>query len=221
MTSQLGKRNPDGGLLGPRFEEALVYATRLHARQKKKGTDVPYIAHLLGVASIVLTAGGDEDMAIAALLHDAVEDQGGLPRLYELEQKFGKRVASLVDACTDSYTLPQERKPDWRSRKDLYLRKIAEEGPDARLVSTADKLHNARQILSDYREHGDQVWLRFTAGRDGQLWYYRELVKAFRTAGGNNLLDELDRVVTELENLVSQTKHLDQRELTSSHVANG
>jgi (p)ppGpp synthase/HD superfamily hydrolase len=220
MASQSEKRATPGGPLGTRFEDALVYATRLHARQKKKGTDVPYIAHLLGVASIVLTAGGDEDMAIAALLHDAVEDQGGQPLLAQLEQKFGKRVADIVDACTDSYTLPGERKPEWRTRKDQYLQKITEESADARLVSAADKVHNARQILSDYREHGDQVWLRFTAGRQGQLWYYRELVKAFRAAGGNSLVDELDRVVTELERLVAQERNPVDKEFARSHVAN-
>ena len=190
--------------LGPRFEEALVYATRLHADQKKKGTETPYIAHLLGVAAIVLNEGGDEDMAIAALLHDAVEDQGGRPRLQEIQAFFGDRVAEIVEACTDSFAAPGEPKAEWRQRKAAYLSKIPGESADARIVSAADKLYNARQILADYRRQGDTVWSRFKAGREGQLWYYRELVSTFRRAGANSLVDELDRVVTELEQLTAQ-----------------
>ena len=190
--------------LGPRFEEALVYATRLHADQKKKGTETPYIAHLLGVAAIVLNEGGDEDMAIAALLHDAVEDQGGRPRLQEIQAFFGDRVAEIVEACTDSFAAPGEPKAEWRQRKAAYLAKIPGENADARIVSAADKLYNARQILADYRRQGDTVWSRFKAGREGQLWYYRALVSAFRRAGANSLVDELDRVVTELEQLIAQ-----------------
>ena len=190
---------PPDPILDRRFLEAVEYATRLHARQARKGTRVPYVAHLLGVASIVLAEGGDEDMAIAALLHDAVEDQGGRPTLREIERRFGKRVARLVEACTDADTTP---KPPWKDRKVRYIAAIRHEPADARLISAADKLHNARDILADYRQHGDEVWKRFRGGREGTLWYYRALVEAFRAAGGNRLVDELDRVVTELERQV-------------------
>jgi len=192
---------PPDPMLDQRFLDALAYATKLHAQQARKGTRVPYVAHLLGVASIVLAEGGDEDMAIAALLHDAVEDQGGKPTLHEIERRFGKRVASLVKACTDADTVP---KPPWKDRKTRYIAAIRHEPADARLISAADKLHNARDILADYRQHGDEVWKRLRGGREGTLWYYRSLVDAFRAAGGNRLVDELDRVVTELEHQVGR-----------------
>src|SRR5277367_2756824 len=131
-----------------RFERALVYAARLHAEQFRKGTIRPYVGHLLAVTSIVIQFGGDEDMAIAALLHDAVEDQGGLHRLREIKKKFGKRVARIVDGCTDAYVEP---KPPWLERKRGYLKKVAAEPADVQLVSTADKLANARDILQDVR----------------------------------------------------------------------
>jgi (p)ppGpp synthase/HD superfamily hydrolase len=182
--------------LGPRFEEALAFANRLHATQKKKGTEVPYMAHLLGVTSIVLTAGADEDLAIAALLHDGPEDQGGRPLLRKIERKFGKRVAVIVDACTDTYDEP---KPAWRPRKEKYIAGIGKRAAEARLVSAADKLHNCRQILEDHRQIGDAVFDRFTGKKEGTLWYYRALVEAYRHAGTNVIVEELDRVVTELE----------------------
>jgi len=176
----------------------VAYAARLHAQQKRKGTERPYIAHLLGVASIVLDHGGDEDSAIAALLHDAVEDQGGRPRLAEIRRKFGVRVARIVDGCTDAYTDP---KPPWRPRKERYIAHLAEAPAEERLVSAADKLHNAREILSDYRRMGDALWSRFQGGKDGTLWYYRALLEALRPSGMSPLVGELERVVTELERL--------------------
>lgn len=191
---------PPNPVLGQRFLDGLTYATELHAQQARKGTRVPYVAHLLGVASIVLAEGGDEEMAIAALLHDAVEDQGGKPTLREIERRFGRRVARLVEACTDADTIP---KPPWKDRKTRYIAAIRNESADARLISAADKLHNARDILADYRQHGDEVWKRFRGGQKGTLWYYRSLVEAFRAAGSNRLVDELDRVVTELERQVA------------------
>ena len=196
--------DPPDPVLDQRFLEALAYATKLHAQQARKGTRVPYVAHLLGVASIVLAEGGDEDMAIAALLHDAVEDQGGKPTLREIERRFGVRVAKLVDACTDADSVP---KPPWKDRKTRYIEAVRHEPADARLISAADKLHNARDILADYRQHGEQVWKRFRGGREGTLWYYRALVEAFRAAGGNRLVNELDRVVSELESLVARNDH--------------
>jgi (p)ppGpp synthase/HD superfamily hydrolase len=185
-------------IFSSRFIEALGYAARLHARQIRKRTDRPYIGHLLGVASIVIEYGGDEEMAIAALLHDAVEDQGGTPRLREIRRKFGQRVAHIVDGCTDSYTEP---KPPWMERKRAYVKRVAREPAEVRMVSAADKLSNARETLHDVREQGDTVFGRFAGEKQGTLWYYRALVIEFRKAGGNPLVEELDRVVTELESL--------------------
>jgi len=135
-------------------------------------------------------------MAIAALLHDAVEDQGGLPRLREIRKKFGKRVAHIVDGCTDSYTEP---KPPWLDRKRAYINRLRNESSEVRLVSAADKLSNARETLYELRVHGDGVFDRFAGKRDGTLWYYRALVNEFRKLGSNPLVDEFDRVVTRLE----------------------
>lgn len=176
--------------------KALAYAERLHARQRRKGTNKPYIGHLMSVTSIVIAYGGDEEMAIAALLHDAVEDQGGKKRLLEIRRKFGKRAAHIVDGCTDSYAEP---KPPWLQRKQEYIARIAGEDTDTRFVSAADKLSNVRDILQDVRSHGDTAFERFQGKKDGTLWYYRTLVTEFRKAGTNPLVEELDRVVTELE----------------------
>lgn len=172
----------------------------MHATQTKKGSGVPYIAHLLGVASLVLEAGGDEDLAIAALLHDVVEDCGGLPILKQVQRRFGKRVAHIVDGCTDSYTDP---KPPWRQRKEQYLEKLRTEDDETRLVSAADKLYNARSILSDYRHLGEKLWQRFTGKREGTLWYYRALLQEFRQRAPNRLTEELEEVVCELEQLAA------------------
>ena len=180
------------------FIKALGYAARVHAGQIRKKTDRPYIGHLLGVTSIVIEYGGDEEMVIAALLHDAVEDQGGLPRLREIRRKFGKRVAHIVDGCTDAYVEP---KPPWLERKRAYLDRIGNESEDVRLVSAADKLSNVRETLHDLRTHGDGVFERFAGKKEGTLWYYRALVDAFRKAGSNPLIEELDRAVAELESL--------------------
>jgi len=187
-------------VLTNRFVEALGYAAELHLYQRRKGKGQPYVGHLLGVAAIVIQHGGGEDEVIAALLHDAVEDQGGLPRLDEIREKFGDRVARIVDGCTDSYEVSSEKR-EWGERKRAYIEKVAHEPEDVRLVSAADKLANAREILSDYRAEGDAVFHRFTGRKQGTLWYYRTLVNVFRKAGSNPLIDELDRVVTELEHL--------------------
>jgi len=186
--------------LSRRFDEALRFASKKHGGQTRKGTDVPYIAHLMGVASLVLEAGGDEDMAIAALLHDVVEDCGGAPMLEEIRRRFGSRVAHIVDGCTDAYTSP---KPPWRERKEQYLKRLATEDSDTRLVSAADKLHNARAILTDYRESGESTWEKFTGKREGTLWYYRQLVKEFSRGKDNRLTNEMERVVSELEKLAA------------------
>jgi len=188
-----------------RFAQAFAYAARLHARQRRKGTNKPYIGHLMSVASIVIAYGGDEQMAIAALLHDAVEDQGGLQRLREIRKKFGKRVARIVDGCTDAYSEP---KPPWLERKRSYIARVAAEPADTRLVSAADKLSNSRDILEDVRIDGEQAFERFQGKKGGTLWYYRTLVGVFREAGTNPLVEELDRVVTELEKVADTRKLL-------------
>lgn len=194
-----GKKKDESPPLGRRFEQALLFAARKHSRQKRKGTEIPYIAHLMAVASLVLGAGGDEDLAIAALLHDVVEDCGGAPMLEEIRGRFGARVGHVVGGCTDSFTDPE---PPWRQRKEQYLGHLRAADADVRLVSTADKLHNARAILEDYRLLGEPVWERFRGRRDGTLWYYRALVKELLRKRPNRLAQELERVVKELETLV-------------------
>ena len=185
-------------VLSRRFEKALVYAARIHGKQVRKRTHRPYIGHLLSVASIVIEFDGDEDMAIAALLHDAVEDQGGLPRLRDIRRRFGKRVAHIVDGCTDSYATP---KLPWIDRKRAYLERIPKEATEVRLVSAADKLSNARETLQDLRALGVEVFESFAGKKDGTLWYYQAIVEKFREAGSNGLVEDLARVVTELKQL--------------------
>jgi (p)ppGpp synthase/HD superfamily hydrolase len=197
--------------LSSRFEEALTLAARLHADQVRKGTTIPYISHLLAVASMVLEQGASEDEAIAALLHDAAEDQGGRATLEDIRNRFGDAVAEIVEGCTDSWVIP---KPPWRTRKEAYLAHLREASASVRLVSAADKLHNARTILSDYRALGESLWSRFTGGREGTLWYYRALVEVLRAAGTTSLVEELDRVVSELEHLVSRARFSHVAEIT-------
>jgi len=187
--------------LGARFNEAFLFAAEKHATQTRKKTDVPYISHLMSVASLVLEAGGGEDEGVAALLHDVVEDCGGHPVLEEIRQRFGDRVATIVEGCTDAYTIP---KPPWKQRKLDYLEVLRRADEDIRLVSAADKLHNVRSILADYRREGDSVWERFSGRRDGTLWYYRAVLDVLRQGKANRLVDELERVVTELETLATK-----------------
>jgi (p)ppGpp synthase/HD superfamily hydrolase len=186
--------------LGARFNEAFLFAAEKHASQTRKKTDVPYISHLMSVASLVLEAGGGEDEGVAALLHDVVEDCGGHPVLEEIRQRFGDRVSNIVEGCTDAYTIP---KPPWKQRKLDYLEVLRRADEDVRLVSAADKLHNVRSILADYRREGDSVWERFSGRRDGTLWYYRAVLDVLRQGKANRLVDELERVVTELETLAT------------------
>ncbi len=187
-------------MLSERFTAALTYATQLHASQVRKGSGVPYITHLLGVASIALEYGANEDEAIAALLHDAIEDQGGAATREEIRRRFGDNVTAIVDGCTDSDTTP---KPPWRQRKEAYIAHLATASHSVLLVSAADKLYNTRSILKDYRIVGESVWERFQGGgKEGTLWYYRSLVIAFYQTGTTPLIEELERVVSELEMLV-------------------
>jgi GTP pyrophosphokinase len=185
--------------LGERFRQALDWAALLHKDQERKGSGIPYVSHLLGVCSLVLEDGGDEDQAIAALLHDAVEDQGGAPVLEEIRARFGNRVAAIVAGCTDTDVVP---KPPWRERKEKYIGHLRQASRDVLRVSRADKLHNARSILADLRKQGDTVWHRFSVGRDSVLWYYDSLLAVYKDTGGGRLADELERVLAEIHSIV-------------------
>jgi len=192
--------------LGPRFLRAFQFAADKHAGQTRKASTIPYIAHLMGVASLVLEAGGDEDLAIAALLHDVVEDCGGAPMLNEVRRRFGRRVASVVEGCTDADSYP---KPPWRERKEGYIRRLRSADADTRLVSAADKLNNVRSILTDHREIGQSVWARFQGGRDGTLWYYRALCEQFLRRKPNRLTREFALAVRELETVEKTESNMD------------
>jgi (p)ppGpp synthase/HD superfamily hydrolase len=196
------KKGKDKPIYSERFAKAFAYAARLHARQTRKGTNKPYIGHLMSVASIAIAYGGDEEMAIAALLHDVVKDAGGSKRFREIRKKFGKRVARIVDGCTDT---DQDPKPPWLQRKKDYIARVSGEAEDTRLVSAADKLSNVRDILEDVRADGVGAFERFTGKKEGTLWYYRTLVQVFRKAGTNPLVEELARVVGELEKVVASS----------------
>lgn len=188
-----------------RFDHAVTFARHVHIAQSSKGTAIPYLAHLLGVASIVLETEGTEDEAITALLHDAIEDGGGVPIEIAIREQFGVDVARIVRACSDTDEKP---KPPWRQRKLEYLDSIAAKQQDELIVSIADKVHNSRRVLTDYRDIGDEIWPRFKEGRDGQLWYYDELVKAFQSRvddlapSAARRVDELARTVAELKGSV-------------------
>ena len=186
--------------LGPRFQRAFEFAAKQHSGQTRKASTIPYIAHLMGVASLVFEAGGDEDLAIAALLHDVVEDCGGAPMLKQIRRRFGSKVAKIVDGCTDAYQIP---KPPWHDRKVSYINRLKKEDDETRLVSAADKLNNVRSILSDYRVIGESVWSRFNGGRDGTLWYYRTLRDEFMRSTPNRITRDFDLAVRDLESLTA------------------
>lgn len=187
--------------LTDRFDRALLYASQVHGGQVRKNTSVPYLAHLLAVAATVLEYGGDEDMAIAALLHDAAEDQGGARRLDDIRNRFGERVAGIVRGCSDSLADAGQAKEDWRARKEGYLQHLDTADKDTLLVSLADKVHNARSILRDLRksEIGRAVWHRFKRGRDDQIWYYQALAAAYGARLPGQLADELTEIVQLIE----------------------
>lgn len=191
---------------GPKFDEAMLLAHELHRHDVRKGSGRPYISHLLGVCSLVVDYGGDEEMGIAALLHDAVEDHGGRPMLEQIRQRFGDRVAHIVDGCTDSYVLDASQKEPWRQRKEEYIARVAHEDADVRLVSAADKLYNCRTILRDLRAEGIASLDRFKGGRKDTVWYYDELVHAFRAAGSNSLVEELAGCVAEMRRITGYNR---------------
>ena len=190
-------------VLTERFTEAVEYARQLHT-EYRKGTGIPYMAHLIGVAALVMgEADGrvpvTEDMVIAALLHDAVEDHGGTPRLRDIEQRFGPNVARMVAALSDTFAEDHDKKEGWEERKNNYLARLRDEPDDVLLISAADKLYNAKAILDDFKEIGPAVFDRFKRGRDDQLWYFDELLKVFRAHPPNRIVNDLERVVQELK----------------------
>lgn len=189
-----------GGELGERFVDALGYAARVHAGQRRANDGQPYVAHLLRVAGLVIQDGGSEDEAIAALLHDAVEDQGGLERLNDIRKRYGHPVADIVDECTDSYRDP---KPPWRARKEQYLAELGDSSPGALRVSMADKLDNVNSLFRAYRIDGEELWARSNKGPDDVRWYYGTLATRFAELRPGPLADELSRTVAELERLLA------------------
>ena len=184
-------------MLTNRFDEALAWASELHREQTRKGAGAPYISHLLAVTAMVLEAGADEDEAIAAVLHDAIEDQGGHAVREEIRRRFGDRVTALVDGCTDAEEMP---KPPWRERKEAFIASIASAPPSVRLIVTADKLHNVSCSIQDLEREGPEVWNRFR-GREKALWYYRSVTAALEAAGENPLTPRLKRALEQLEQM--------------------
>ncbi len=192
--------------LGERFAEALAYAARLHATQTRKAKDTPYIAHLLGVASLAIDGGADEDEAIAAVLHDAVEDQGGEPTRAEIERRFGARAAALVIALSDSVvdTRDGSKKEPWQERKDRYVEHLRSADRSVRLLAACDKLHNLRELVEDHRRLGDEVWDHFSAGPHKQLWFYRTVVGILTDGEKGPVFDRLRVALADFEALVDE-----------------
>ena len=194
-------------MLSTRFDNALAYASMIHRIQVRKGSGIPYISHLLGVASITLEFGGNEDQAIAALLHDAAEDQGGEVRLHDIRVTFGENVERIVRDCSDSMG-PQkpagvaDRKAEWRLRKEVYLSTLPKKPASSLLVSLADKTHNSEAIVTDVHHSGPAVWGRFTGEQDGTIWYYQELL-TFLSAKMPEHVSRLNRAVAEMQMLAS------------------
>ena len=189
-------------ILTQRYADAVAYTSALHASQARKSTSIPYVSHLLGVSSLILEAGGDEDMAIAGLLHDGPEDQGGQKVLDEIRERFGERVANIVMGCTDSLAEDPEDKADWRERKEDYIAHLKDVDDDALTVSLADKLHNARAIVSDLMITGPTTWDRFNASREDILWYYNEILATGRIRNGSEyLVTNLTEAVKNMQEL--------------------
>jgi len=195
--------------LTARFTSAVDYARTLHI-ERRKGTDIPYMAHLLGVVALVMAEAGHasvpvtEDMVIAALLHDAVEDHGGRPRLEDIQQNFGANVARLVEGLTDSFSSDSNHKGPWEERKKTYIERLKTEPPDVQLICAADKLYNAKSMLDDYRAIGPELWKRFHRARTAQLWYFNALLEVFKASGWSRTAQDLERVVAELTSISAQ-----------------
>jgi len=192
--------------LGSRYVQAVVYVRTLHI-ETRKGSGIPVMAHLTGVASLVMGEAGHvgfpvtEEMVIAALLHDAVEDHGGALRLKDIESNFGTSVARMVEGLSDTLADNPDAKEPWEERKRAYVERLKHEAPDVQLISAADKLYNARTILDDYRHIGPEVWARFKRGREQQLGYFRALLEVFKQSPSNRIVEELKRVVDQLEHI--------------------
>jgi len=184
--------------LSSRFSDAMVYANMLHAGQCRKVTKTPYVGHLLNVAGIVLEHGGTEDEAIAALLHDAIEDQGGAITREEIRRRFGNSVVSMVDGCSETDQTP---KPPWRQRKEAHIRSLMTASKSVRLISAADKLDNVRSILQSYFVIGNSIWDHFHGRRDGTLWFYRATANALKETKGMPIFEDLEIAIGSLENL--------------------
>lgn len=185
--------------LSPRFTQALTFATELHANQTRKISGVPYISHLLGVASLVLEYGGSEDEAIAGLLHDAIEDQGGTKTRNEILALFGDNVIVIIDGCTEKYLQP---KPSWRERKETYISNIATASDSVRLVIAADKICNLRSLIKDYALLGEQIWQYFHGGKQNTLWYYEAVIKEFVKKDLTAIVNLLIKVHQEFQELI-------------------
>ena len=184
--------------MGKRFQQAFELALDLHGSQKRKMGRTPYISHLMCVSALVIQDGGDEDEAIAALLHDAPEDRGGRKTLARIETLFGSHVAEMVEACSDSLEWP---KRPWQERKDGHLARLKEAPPEVCHVLLADKLCNGRSLLCGLREHGEHAWDYFHGGKEGTLWYFRQMYTLLAAKKPCYLADELGRVLTEIERL--------------------
>jgi (p)ppGpp synthase/HD superfamily hydrolase len=187
-----------------RFESAMAYAHQVHKDQRRKGTGIPYIAHILGVTSIAIEYGANEDEAIAALLHDAAEDGGGESTLAFIRAQFGDAVGDIVLGCSDSLVEDPEDKLPWLERKENYLAHLENASQSVCLVSAADKLHNVRSIIRDYREHGDDIWNRFQGKRDGTLWYYETVAHTLLRRYFTQLTRDLQEAVDELLKITSK-----------------
>lgn len=184
--------------------DAFEFARQMHGGQLRKGTQTPYLSHLMAVSSLVLESGGNEEEAIAALLHDAVEDCGGLPVLEKIRQQFGESIASIVKDCSEPESIP---KPPWKERKIAYIAQVAGAGDSVKRVACADKLHNLRSILTDYQHAGDRVWDRFHADKEGMLWFYQSMVETLRPFGqGVAIFVELEKRVGDLQRIVNINK---------------
>jgi (p)ppGpp synthase/HD superfamily hydrolase len=185
-------------VLGARFEEAFLLANRLHTGHTRKAGEFPYVSHLLSVAALVLQDGGDEDEAIAALLHDAAEDQGGEETLALIGEKFGRKIAEIVEECSDTFEIP---KPPWKERKEAHVAHLARASTSAHRVVLADKLHNARALLRELRARGEATWDLFKGGKEGMLWYFHAIHEVLGETNKGYLWEEFGRVIEEIERI--------------------
>jgi len=194
-------------MMTERFVEAVKLAVHLHRDQVRKGNNVPYVSHLLRVAGLALEFGADEDTAIAAMLHDAVEDQGGLPTAQLIREQFGERVERFVLGCSDSVTGTGQPKRPWRERKEAMIASIKDLEPETRLIIACDKLDNLRSLVDEYPKSGPEFWKRFSGGCEGTLWYYRSMIDALHNAGGCPILEELEFTLARLKQCIKEREN--------------